>query len=122
MSPSPTQETGRRWENDAALWLATRGLRIIERNLRCRAGEIDLIALDGQTLVFIEVRYRSSCTHGGAAASVNRRKQQRLLRAARYFLPRLARRHFAGRIPACRFDVVCVNAREMQWIRHAFTE
>lgn len=122
MAPSPTQTTGHKSENRTALWLEHQGLQVLERNLLCRAGEIDLIARDGEVLVFVEVRYRGSASHGGAAASVNRRKQRRLLRAARYFLPGIVRRHFHGRAPACRFDVVCEQEGQMQWIKHAFME
>jgi len=122
MPPSPTQDTGHRFETRAALWLEEQGLHVLERNLLCRAGEIDLVALDGEVLVFVEVRHRGSASHGGAAASVNRRKQQRLLRAAGYFLPRLTKYHLGGRHPRCRFDVVCLEAGNIQWIRHAFTQ
>ncbi|HLU00745.1 MAG TPA: YraN family protein [Burkholderiaceae bacterium] len=122
MAPSPTQKTGLHSESRTADWLESRGLTVLERNLLCRAGEIDIVARDGNALVFVEVRYRGSASHGGAAASVNRRKQQRLLRAARFFLPVLVRRHFNGRMPPCRFDVVCEQAGELEWIRHAFTE
>lgn len=122
MAPSPTQKTGLHSESRTADWLESRGLTVLERNLLCRAGEIDIVARDGNALVFVEVRYRGSASHGGAAASVNRRKQQRLLRAARYFLPALARRHFAGRLPPCRFDVVCEENGRLQWIQHAFME
>lgn len=122
MAPSPTQMTGTLSENRTAAWLERQGLLILERNLLCRAGEIDLVAREGEVLVFVEVRYRGSASHGGAAASVNRRKQQRLLRAARYFLPRLVQQHFAGHWPPCRFDVVCEQGGQLQWIRHAFNE
>ncbi len=122
MAPSPTQATGHLFEQRAAQWLDYQGLLILERNLLCRAGEIDLAAREGNVLVFVEVRQRSSTSHGGAAASVNRPKQRRLLRAAHYFLPQLTRRHFEGRTPACRFDVICMQGAAMQWIRHAFTE
>jgi len=122
MSPSPTQYSGYRSESRAALWLQDQGLHVLARNLYCRSGEIDLVARDGAVLVFVEVRYRRSPSHGGAAASVNRRKQQRLMRAARYFLPRLARQHFQGRLPACRFDVIGFEADTVQWIKHAFME
>lgn len=122
MAPSPTQSAGQLSESRAALWLEDQGLRVLERNLHCRAGEIDLVALEGEVLVFVEVRCRSSGSHGGAAASVNRAKQQRLLRAARYFLPSLARRHLKGRVPRCRFDVICMEQGRLEWIRHAFTE
>ena len=122
MAPSPTQHTGHHTEHLVARWLEQHGLCVVERNLQCRAGEIDLVALDGPVLVFVEVRHRRSSSHGGAAASVNRSKQRRLLRAARYFLPRLALQHCGGRLPACRFDVVCMQNGDLQWIRHAFTE
>lgn len=122
MAPSPTQSAGHASEGRAARWLESQGLRVLERNLLCRAGEIDLVALEGEVLVFVEVRCRGSGSHGGAAASVNRGKQRRLLRAARYFLPTLARRHLQGRTPACRFDVVCIQQGQLEWIRHAFTE
>ena len=122
MAPSPTQITGNRSESRAASWLEGQGLHVLERNLLCRAGEIDLVARDGKVLVFVEVRYRGSASHGGAAASVNRPKQRRLLRAARYFLPRLVQQHFRGQQPPCRFDVVCEQNGELQWIRHAFME
>jgi putative endonuclease len=95
-------------------------LRILALNLHCRAGAIDLVAQDGGTLVFIEVRHRGSLRFGGAAASVNRAKQARLARAAGYFLPHLVRRCFAGRPPACRFDVVALEGAELRWIRDAF--
>src|SRR5690554_4489254 len=122
MAPSPTQTTGHLSESRTARWLESQGLHVLERNLTCKAGEIDLVARDGKVLVFVEVRYRGSTSHGGAAASVNRHKQRRLLRAARYFLPKLVQHHFGGRQPPCRFDVVCEQAGELQWIRHAFTE
>lgn len=122
MAPSPTQITGNLSEHRAAALLEGQGLRVLERNLLCRAGEIDLVAREGKVLVFVEVRYRGSAGYGGAAASVNRHKQRRLLRAARYFMPRLVHQHFGGKPPPCRFDVVCEQNGELQWIRHAFME
>lgn len=100
----------------AAAYLAQRGLAILERNYRCRGGEIDLVARDGATLVFVEVRYRRSRAFGGAAASVDARKQARILLAARHYL--------AGRgdVP-CRCDVVALDAlapASIEWIRDAF--
>lgn len=117
---SPTQRQGHAAENRAADFLRARGLAILQRNLRCRAGELDLIAREGDLLVFVEVRTRSDHRYGGAVASVNRDKQRRLLRAAAFFLPRLTRCYFAGRTPICRFDVVCIQNGELEWIRHAF--
>lgn len=95
-------------------------MRILATNLRCRAGEIDLVAREGGLLLFIEVRERRNPSFGGAAASVNRAKQARLIRAARHFLPRLVRLHFGGAAPACRFDVVAFDTDQPRWIRDAF--
>lgn len=100
----------------AARFLEARGLRVLQRNYRCRSGEIDIVALDGRTLVFAEVRYRSSPSFGGAAASVDGRKQAKIVRAARHYL--------AGKPEcACRFDVVVLDrldAAAVKWIRDAF--
>jgi putative endonuclease len=119
---SPTQQTGRLFEDQALRHLQANGLRILGRNLRCKAGEIDLVACDGPVLVFIEVRHRKSSRYGGAMGSVDGLKQAKLLRTARYFLPRLVRRHFGGRMPACRFDVISVEPNALAWIKNAFTE
>ncbi len=117
---SPTQRQGREAEARAARHLEARGARILAANLRCRAGEIDLVAREGRLLLFIEVRERRNPAFGGAAASVNRPKQARLIRAARHFLPWLARLHFDGVAPACRFDVVAFDMDRPLWIRDAF--
>ncbi|MBP6018509.1 MAG: YraN family protein [Burkholderiaceae bacterium] len=117
---SPTQRAGQAAETLAAQELTQAGLLLLAQNLRCKAGEIDLIAMDGATLVFIEVRKRQSLHYGGAAASVNRRKQQRLIRAAQYFLPLLTRRYFAGLTPPCRFDVISIEPNGINWIKQAF--
>lgn len=108
---------GSKAEDFAAAWLQRRGLRLIARNWRCRMGELDLILRDGPTLVFAEVRLRSTSNFGGAAASIDRRKQAKLAAAAQLYL--------AGRAsPSCRFDVVLMrNAAggDIEWIRNAFT-
>ncbi|MBB5214754.1 YraN family protein [Parapusillimonas granuli] len=119
---SPTQRAGRHFEGLAMRHLQAQGLRILERNLSCRAGEIDLVARDGTVLVFIEVRRRGSSRYGGASGSVDGLKQAKLLRSAGYFLPMLVRRHFGGRTPVCRFDVVSVEPNALEWIKNAFTE
>jgi putative endonuclease len=112
---SPRQEIGFRAEREARLHLESRGATLLGRNLRCKAGEIDLIFHDQGTLAFVEVRKRASERFGGAAASVNRRKQLRLVRAARFFLPALVQRHFGGCVPACRFDVVTIDTHGITW-------
>ena len=118
---SPSQHTGFNAEAAAADFLTGHGLKILAHNLRCRSGEIDLIANDFGILVFIEVKYRRGQGYGGAAASVNREKQTRLIRSARFFLPAITRLHFAGRTPQCRFDVIAMEASHIDWIRHAFS-
>ncbi|HKO88875.1 MAG TPA: YraN family protein [Burkholderiales bacterium] len=102
-------------EELAARYLQAQGLTIVERNYRIRGGEIDLIAKQGQTLVFVEVRLRRSQRFGGAAASVDAFKQGRVVLAAGHYLQ--------GRDIACRFDVVLldeVDAGRIEWIRDAF--
>lgn len=109
------QSAGGEAEEAAARFLAAKGLRILARNYRTRFGEIDLVASEGASLVFVEVRLRSSARFGGAAASVDWRKRRRLESAARHFLARL------GREPACRFDVVTCEAEGVtEWLRGAF--
>lgn len=108
---------GRAAEQLVAAFLETRGLVILERNFRCRAGEVDLIARDGGTLVFVEVRLRAGGTFGGAAASVDARKQAKVLRAARYYLANRPEQ-------PCRCDVVALDrldADRIEWIRDAFS-
>jgi putative endonuclease len=106
-------------EAHAQAFLEQRGLRLLERNWACRSGELDLVMLDGDTVVFVEVRYRRHAGWGGALASVDARKQQKLIRAAQLFLQKEGRwaKH------PCRFDVVALGAHdadESDWIRNAF--
>lgn len=114
---------GESYETLAAQWLQSRGVRLLFRNFRGKRGEIDIIALDGDHLVFVEVRARSNRAFCSAAASVDYRKQQRLLRTAHLFLQR---RPELADMP-CRFDVIAFEPRqsasklEIQWIRGAFT-
>lgn len=97
---------GRAGEDLAARHLEGRGYRILERGFRTRDGEIDLVATDGGTVVFVEVKTRSGAACGRPAEAVDGRKQHRLLRAARVWL----HRHGATETP-CRFDVVEVLSR-----------
>jgi putative endonuclease len=108
------QSAGGDAEDRAASFLVDQGLQILVRNYRTRMGEIDLIARDGATLVFVEVRQRTSERFGGAVGSIDLRKRQRIEAAARLFLARL------GREPACRFDVITVEGRQPTWLRGAF--
>jgi putative endonuclease len=105
-------------ENLAAAFLERQGLTILERNYRCRFGEIDLVAGHGALLVFIEVRARKSDEFGGAADSITATKRRRLVAAARHYL---AARRVEG---PCRFDVVLVHGseRRLEWLTDAFGE
>lgn len=109
--------TGSQAESWTAEYLTARGLRLIERNYRCRLGEIDLVMAEGSTLVFVEVRYRSSKRYGGALESVDRHKCRRLLAAVQHYM---IERRVTG---AVRLDVVAVSpgtaGPEAEWIRNA---
>ncbi|MFN3882405.1 MAG: YraN family protein [Nitrincola lacisaponensis] len=108
---------GKDAERNAENWLETQGLQLIQRNMRCRLGEIDLIMTDGESLIFIEVRQRNTRAFGGAAASVDWRKQRKLLRAARFFL---AANPAWSKHP-CRFDVIAYEGNDIPlWYRNAF--
>ena len=121
----PSRATGRRTarqveggeaEERAAQLLAERGMTILERNFRTRLGEIDLVARDGGTLVFVEVRRRlSSARYGGALGSIDGRKQRRIAAAARLYLARLRSE------PPCRFDVIALEGGECTYVRDAFS-
>lgn len=112
-----TKQVGDAAEDRALQHLQDAGLRLVQRNYRTPGrggGEIDLIvrAPDG-TLVFVEVRQRSSTRHGGAGASISATKQRRIIFAARHYLMRLPQ------MPPCRFDVVLVEDA-VQWLQGAF--
>jgi putative endonuclease len=121
MPATAAQVLGARAEQLALEYLQGRGLTIVERNYRRRLGEIDLVALDHGVLVIAEVRTRSSAAFGGAAASVDGRKQRRIIRAAAQLLQQ--NRNYAA-LPV-RFDVLIISgaasaAPAVEWLRHAF--
>lgn len=107
------QISGSAAEDDALTHLEQHGLTLVERNFRCKGGEIDLVMLDRATLVFVEVRKRADQRHGGAAASVTNAKQRRLIIAAHIYL------HRYKMPPACRFDVVAIDGTQMSWLKNA---
>ncbi|MGM8658043.1 YraN family protein [Enterobacter hormaechei subsp. xiangfangensis] len=113
------KQTGDAWELKAHRWLEGKGLRFVAANVRGRGGEIDLIMKDGQTIVFVEVRYRQSSRFGGAAASVTLAKQQKLLQTAHLWL---ARHNGSFDTVDCRFDVVAFTGNAIDWLKNAFGE
>lgn len=128
--PAKTQTTrqqGECAEQQAAEWLRNQGLSIIARNFHSRFGEIDIIGHDGEHLVFIEVRFRSNPRFGGAAATVDRHKQRKLILAAQHYLNSRWR---GQKIPPCRFDVVALAPQHsghdagltIHWYKAAFEQ
>lgn len=116
-----TKSRGDEAERKALAHLQAQGLQLVEANYRVargpgvRGAEVDLIMQDTDgTLVFVEVRQRSSARHGGAAASVSHGKQRRCVLGARHYLMNLPR------LPPCRFDVVAVDGEDLTWLRAAF--
>jgi putative endonuclease len=116
-----SKKAGEAGEARALAHLLAQGLTLVQRNYRvargphARGGEVDLIMRERDgTLVFVEVRARSSSAFGGAAASVSASKQRSLVLAAQYFL---STHHPA---PPCRFDVVAIDADRIEWLRGAF--
>lgn len=102
--PDPRHTLGLAGEDAASAELVRRGYEILARRYRTRAGEVDLVARDGATVVFVEVKTRASDAYGGGAAAVTWRKRQRLARVAVEFLARCGQ----SNVP-CRFDVVVVT-------------
>jgi putative endonuclease len=113
---TPAQAQGAAAEALAADYLAARGLATLDRNFRVRGGELDLVCLDGDALVFVEVRLRRRADYGGAAASITAAKRQRVVLAARHWLARHPRH--AGR--PCRFDCFLTDGTAVEWLRDAF--
>lgn len=112
---SATASAGRQAEDQAARFLAQRGLKILARNVHCRGGELDIVCQEGKTIVFVEVRLRRNVSFGGAAASITQTKQRRVVLAAQHFLVT------QGKTNAdCRFDCVLLDGETIDWVRDAF--
>lgn len=114
-----SHDIGNHAEDLALQYIQQQGLKVVERNFRCRRGEIDLIMLDNTTLVFVEVRYRKSDKFGDALESVNHTKQQRIIHTAQRYLQQQTPSH-----NSYRFDVIAItpnqHASEITWIKDAF--
>ncbi|MFS2221237.1 YraN family protein [Pantoea sp. B65] len=111
------QQQGADYELIARRYLEQAGLQFAAANVRFRGGELDLIMRDQQQWVFVEVRYRRDARFGGAAASVTRHKQRKLLRAAAIWL---AMRNASFATLDCRFDVVAITGDQLEWLPDAF--
>jgi putative endonuclease len=118
---APHLLAGQHAEERALELLRRAGLKLVVRNYRCPQGELDLVMVDGEALVIAEVRYRRDRGFGGAAETVGVRKQNKLLRAAQYFLQQDVRH----RRRPLRFDVIAVTdaadgGLQTEWIKDAF--
>lgn len=111
-----TRAVGTAYERRAAEYLQKQGYQILDFNYRCKAGEIDLVALQGGYLVFIEVKYRCGRGKGSGLDAVDYRKQQRILRAARWYMME----NRIGQESPCRFDVVSFQGDMVTLIQDAF--
>ena len=115
-----TRSRGDAVEDAALAYLQQQGLQLLARNLSVRGGELDLVMLEGGSVVFVEVRHRASSHFGGGAASVDARKQRKIVLSATRFLAD----HADLANAACRFDVIegtgDTSAPTLSWIRDAF--
>ena len=117
-----TNLKGARAEQRALRYLKKQGLKTVAKNFACKAGEIDLIMLDAETLVFVEVRYRSSVSFGCVTSTINRKKQNKIRKTADIFRLKNPRHRFR----ICRFDAVAIydndsdTQNSLEWIKSAF--
>ncbi len=118
-----TRQIGQITEQIACDFLQAQGCKIREHNFRCQMGEIDLVMDDGDCLVFVEVRYRGKEDFGSGAATVSQTKQNKIIRAAKFFL----QKHAINHTVYCRFDVVSITVdkenpknHKIDWIKDAF--
>jgi putative endonuclease len=101
---SPRKSLGERGEDAAARYLKRKGYRILARHLDLPLGELDIIAVDGRTIVFVEVKTRTTCGAGHPAEAIDARKQRRMTQAALSYLKRNGLLQYAAR-----FDVVAIT-------------
>jgi putative endonuclease len=105
-------------EQVAAQWLGERGLTLITQNHHVKGGELDLVMRDGNILVFVEVKHRTTVRYGHPLETVTYQKQQRLVRAARLYIAR------CGTSSPCRFDILAITGKppdlDFQWVKAAF--
>lgn len=116
MAAENKRKIGREKEELAEEYLREQGYEILDMNFYGRFGEIDIIARDGETLVFAEVKYRKSERFGNSLEAVDTRKQKKICQTALYYL---ARHHISDSVP-CRFDVIGITGEEITHIKNAF--
>jgi len=112
---------GLRFEDQASSYLQAHGLLLLHSNYRCRFGELDLVMRDGDTLCFVEVKFRKSLLFGGAAASIPPTKQRKIIKTALFYIA--SHKHLANM--AMRFDALLIQhqadgGNRINWIQNAF--
>lgn len=110
------RKTGSMYEDKAAEYLIKQDVRILDRNFRVRSGEIDIIGLDGDTYIFVEVKYRKNTNYGSPAEAVTYNKQRVICRVATLYLK-------IKKLPSngsFRFDVISILDDEIMWYKNAF--
>lgn len=107
---------GTAYEKQAGVYLAEHGYEILEYNFRCRMGEIDIIARDGEYLVFVEVKYRKDTSRGNPLEAIDIKKQRIISKVASYY----CLTHGYGETMSCRFDVVAMLGKQTTLIKNAF--
>jgi putative endonuclease len=116
-----TREQGNQTEAFAAQYLVSQGLHIVDKNIHCRQGEIDLVMKDGNTYVFVEVKYRKNNDFGGAIAAVSYQKQQKIRHCVTFYLHKLGLNEYNT---PCRCDVIALTGNiqqpEITWLKNAF--
>lgn len=117
MQKENNRRVGSYYEERAIAYLEKAGYHILQRNYRCKAGEIDIVAMDAGCLCFIEVKYRSKNTYGGPLYAVDYRKQQRISKVALWYLKE--KKYDLDR--SIRFDVVALTPDQIQLVKNAFS-
>lgn len=116
-----TRQQGSSTEAFAAQYLASQGLQLVDKNIHCRQGEIDLVMRDGETYVFIEVKYRKNNNFGGALAAVSYAKQQKIKHCVTFYLHQAGLNEYNT---PCRCDVIAltgdIQQPEVTWLKNAF--
>lgn len=110
------RKIGLEWEEKAKEYLLSKGYVIIEQNFLCKTGEIDIIAKEGNYLVFIEVKFRTSIAMGYPEESINFKKRQNIIKTARFYMLKNGMSEYTP----CRFDVVSILNNEIKLISNAF--
>lgn len=110
------RKAGACWEQKAAEYLTSHGMRILEKNFRIRSGEIDIIGFHQGYLVFVEVKYRRGIENGYASEAVDLKKRKQICKVADYY--RMV--HNIGDHCPIRYDVVAFQGEELEWIQNAF--